>query len=157
MRTRARPAKPRAPFPWRRVGALLLIALPALCFLPGIGFDSSHPSQLARSYQVDGSWYYRVQPKDSLTQIAQRELGTFKRYQEIVKLNPGIKPRELPIGTVLRMPPKDPSNPDAVPAPKAPESGDRSPLRLLLSFAGLLGLVVLVVGISGRFERAGTR
>ncbi|MDF1701703.1 MAG: hypothetical protein P1V36_11160, partial [Planctomycetota bacterium] len=63
---------------------LVLLAIPALFFLPGVGFESAHPSALARKSAPPAYWYYRVQPKDVLSRIAERELGTFKRYKEIL-------------------------------------------------------------------------
>jgi hypothetical protein len=137
---------------WKRIGGLLLIALPALFLVPGIGVESSHPAALARSNSPTGGWYYRVQPKDVLTTIAERELGTFKRYGEILQLNPGIKPRELTVGSVLRMPLRDPEAARQA-AAKNERAAGHSPLRLLLSSAALLALVFLVVFISGRVER----
>jgi hypothetical protein len=133
------------------LGALAL-ALPALLFLPGIGFETTEPTALARRSSAPPGWFYRVRAGDSLSTIAERELGTFKRYKEILALNPGIQPRSLPVGNVLRMPPRVPgSTPVAVAEtepPKSPESN-----RLLLSIAGLLGLVLLIVLVAGRLER----
>ena len=137
---------------WKRLGGLLLIALPAIFLLPGIGVESSHPAALARNKAPAGGWYYRVQQKDVLTTIAERELGTFKRYGEILKLNPGIKPRELSVGTVLRMPQRD-AEAARKAAAQGQTAGGHSPVRLLLSTAALLALVFLVVLVSGRLER----
>jgi nucleoid-associated protein YgaU len=41
---------------------------------------------------------------DTLGEIAQRELGTSRRWPEIAALNPGIDPNALRIGTVLALP-----------------------------------------------------
>ena len=134
------------------LGALAL-ALPALLFLPGIGFETQDPAALARKTGAAPGWFYRVRSGDSLTTIAERELGTFKRYKEILALNPGIKPRALPVGNVLRMPPRT-AGADA-PTPLAGATPSKSPdsKRLLLSIAGLLGLVLLIVLVAGRLER----
>ena len=136
---------------WRRIGTVLVIALPLFFFLPGIGFDTSHPASLARQSLAGESWYYKVQPSDVLGKIAQRELGTMHRQDEIVALNPGIKARALSVGSVLRMPPRVKA-PTGAPAPTAAVSG-QSPKRLLLAFAALLALVVIVVAVASRLER----
>jgi nucleoid-associated protein YgaU len=47
---------------------------------------------------------YVVQEGDTLTDISMRELGTWKRYEEIVELNPGLDPRRLRVGTRLVLP-----------------------------------------------------
>lgn len=134
------------------LGALAL-ALPALLFLPGIGFETADPTALARRSAGAPGWYYRVRAGDSLTTISERELGTFKRYKEILALNPGIQPRALPVGNVLRMPPRVTGA--AAPAVVVESEPAKSPdsRRLLLSIAGLLGLVLLIVLVAGRLER----
>ena len=47
---------------------------------------------------------YVVKRGDMLSVIAQRELGSSKRWREIVALNPKVDPKKLHEGTVLRMP-----------------------------------------------------
>jgi len=47
---------------------------------------------------------YVVKPGDALSVIAERELGSSKRWPEIVALNPGIDPKRLFQGAVLRLP-----------------------------------------------------
>jgi hypothetical protein len=136
---------------WRRIGTVLLIALPLFFFLPGIGFDSSHPASLARQSGAQQTWYYRVQEKDVLGTIAQRQLGTMRRQDEILALNPDVKPRALAVGSVLIMPPRQ----AAAPGPATPPAvvTGQSPKRLLLAFAALLALVVLVVTVASKLER----
>ncbi len=51
-------------------------------------------------------WMYTVQPGDTLTQISERELGTWRRYKEILKLNAGVKAETIRAGDTLKMPPK---------------------------------------------------
>ncbi len=65
---------------------------------------------------VGGSAAYMVRVGDTLGQIAQRELGSSTRWQEILELNPGLDPRRLAIGTRLAMPA------GAVRAPEKPRS-----------------------------------
>jgi len=55
-------------------------------------------------------WMYTVQPGDTLTQISERELGTWRRYKEILKLNPGVKAETIREGDVLKMPPRHASS-----------------------------------------------
>ncbi len=47
---------------------------------------------------------YVVKKGDVLSVIAQRELGSSKRWREIVALNPKVDPKKLHEGAVLRMP-----------------------------------------------------
>ena len=49
---------------------------------------------------------YEVQEGDSLGSIAQQHLGRASRYAEIVKLNPGLKPRNLKPGQKIYLPRK---------------------------------------------------
>ena len=50
------------------------------------------------------SWRYKVRAGDTLSQIAQAQLGTTKRWKEIEKLNPKVSPERLEPGTLLEMP-----------------------------------------------------
>lgn len=124
---------------------LLLFGVPALVFLPGIGVESSHPALLARA-PAEGTWSYVVRPGDVLTTVAQRQLGTFRRYEEILALNPGIEPRALQVGSVLRMPP-------IVPLPAPPAEAPPPPRRLLPAFLGMLALMALVLLATAYLER----
>ncbi|MDP6409194.1 MAG: LysM peptidoglycan-binding domain-containing protein [Planctomycetota bacterium] len=45
-----------------------------------------------------------VAPGEVLSVIAQRELGSARRWREIVDLNPGLNPDRLAVGTVLALP-----------------------------------------------------
>ncbi len=49
---------------------------------------------------------YLVVEGDSLWRIATQQLGSGKRYKEILALNPQINQNSLAIGTVLKLPPK---------------------------------------------------
>ena len=77
--------------------------------LPG---SASSPSRKAsetpakgRSQRVAGSsGDYLVKKGDVLSRIAQRELGSSKRWREIVELNPGLDPNRLLVGARLRLP-----------------------------------------------------
>jgi nucleoid-associated protein YgaU len=46
---------------------------------------------------------YTIRPGDTLSQIAQRELGTKNRWRDIVELNPGLDPARLRVGTKIRL------------------------------------------------------
>lgn len=46
---------------------------------------------------------YTIRSGDTLSQIAQRELGTKNRWREIVELNPGLDPARLSVGTKIRL------------------------------------------------------
>jgi MYXO-CTERM domain-containing protein len=134
---------------------LVLVAVPALFFVPGLGFEASHPAALARRTAPVGVWYYHVRQGDSLSTISEQNLGTFKRYKEILALNPAIKPRRLVPDMVLRMPPRTAAD-AAVPAPPLaqPSAGDTG--GLLVSFAALLAVLVLVLVGARRMERRRT-
>ena len=58
----------------------------------------------ARAQKTSQKGTYVVQPRDVLSRIAQQQLGSAKRYQEIVNMNPGLKPDRLLVGMVLKMP-----------------------------------------------------
>ncbi len=128
-----------------------LVAFAAIpCAVAGLAFGlgSSHPTELARETAADTDWIYVVRDGDVLTRIAQAQLGTFRRYDEIVALNPDVKEHELTVGTALRMPPRESHSaaPQDVPAPDA---------ILLWLALGLVLLVGLVVVTASRLERHG--
>ena len=76
---------------------------------------------------------------ETLSQISQRELGTYKRWREIAALNGNLDPARLQKGMVLVLPPRDsaqaaqlvaaataapvPASRPAEPAPRAPAAG----------------------------------
>lgn len=76
---------------------------------------------------------------ETLSQISQRELGTYKRWREIAALNGDLDPARLQKGMVLVLPPRDtaqaaqlvaaataapvPASRPAAPAPRAPATG----------------------------------
>jgi nucleoid-associated protein YgaU len=47
---------------------------------------------------------YVVRRSDTLSEIAERELGTSKRWPEIVAMNPGLEPARLQAGVKIRLP-----------------------------------------------------
>lgn len=126
---------------------VLFAAIPCAVAALAFGLDSSHPTELARASAND-TWTYVVQEGDVLSTIAQTQLGTFRRYDEILGLNPGIKERELIVGTSLRMPTREllSTSRSQVPPPDA---------ILLWLALGLVLLVGLVVVTASRLERHG--
>lgn len=47
---------------------------------------------------------HTVQRGETLSEIAEARLGSSQRWNEIVKLNPGLDPRRLPVGAALALP-----------------------------------------------------
>lgn len=67
-----------------------------------------------RDYSV---WTYRVRAGDTLSEIAQEQLGTLRRQDAIEALNPGLEPHRLKPGQPIAMPPrKKPAPYGAAPA-----------------------------------------
>lgn len=138
---------------------LVLLSIPAFLFVPGIGpLESAGPAALARRAGAHEVWYYRVEKGDVLSRIAEQELGTHVRYAEILRLNPGVKPRALLPGAVLKMPPRVAASGPAGGSSDGAidEAGGPGSRDLLLSCAALLALLVLVIFTAGRIERRAT-
>jgi len=57
-----------------------------------------------RQAPAAGNTTYTVRAGDTLSRIAQTQLGTSKRWREIVALNPKVDPDRLFVGARLRMP-----------------------------------------------------
>ncbi len=70
----------------------------------------AEPKKAANSYVIRSS--------DTLSEIAQRELGTSKRWLEIVALNPGLDPARLQTGKRILLPEKRASATSAGPEAK---------------------------------------
>ncbi len=94
---------------------------------PGVGQDPTTPTGLhpggdpgtatppantGRATTATRPNLYEVQQGETLSEIAERELGTWKRWPEIVELNPGLDPKKVRAGVRLIMPPRG-----ATPAP----------------------------------------
>ncbi len=47
---------------------------------------------------------HTIQPRDTLYSLAQRYLGSGKRWQEIQAMNPGLDPKKLPVGKEILIP-----------------------------------------------------
>lgn len=72
---------------------------------------------------------YTIRSGDTLSQIAQRELGTKDRWRELVELNPGLDPKSLHVGTKIRLSGggASPSKPAPSAAPKVASSKPSAP------------------------------
>lgn len=80
------------------------------------GRTSSGPSK--RSSSASGGLRpYVLREGDTLTQLAERELGTWHRWQEIVAINPGLNPNGLPVGVEIFLPHDGASTGSVTPAP----------------------------------------
>jgi LysM repeat protein len=58
----------------------------------------------AREQAATGTRTYTIKSGDVLGKIAQRELGSSKRWPEIADLNPGLNPKTLWVGTKILLP-----------------------------------------------------
>ncbi len=103
---------------------------------------------------------YTVRRGDTLSEIAQRQLGTQARWRELLALNPGLDPQRLREGQTLRLPagPAAPSSSPATPAPdpvKEPARGrstERSPLYTVQPGDTLSEVAQRELGASGRWS-----
>lgn len=85
----------------------------------------------AQSAPTAGAGKYTVAKGDVLSRIAEGQLGSSKRWHEIVALNPGLNPSRLMVGKVLNMPTGAKSSPASIPdgatyLAKAGTSGSKS-------------------------------
>ena len=58
----------------------------------------------ARAEARTGSRTYTVRSGDTMSEIAQRELGTYKRWSEIQSINGGLDPAKLRVGMEIKLP-----------------------------------------------------
>lgn len=92
---------------------------------------SPRPVETAPAPRVEAR-SYTIRARDTLSQIAQRELGTSRRWGEIVELNPGLDPNRLVVGKSIRLPAAPERAPRrAAPAPR--EASQESAPRLALA------------------------
>ena len=57
-----------------------------------------------RPYPHDKPFQYQIKKGDTLESIAERELGDKKRVEDILKLNPGLDAKRLPVGSIITLP-----------------------------------------------------
>lgn len=78
---------------------------------------------------VVGPNEYVIKEGDRLGAIAKDKLGKESLWPEIVKLNPGLDEKSLPVGKVIKLPPKPEAAPSPSPSPVAsPVPTDRARL-----------------------------
>ena len=89
-------------------GLCLLLSRPADGSVDGDGAEALH------EFHVDAvgllgrtSWVVRVERGDTLSELAQRHLGTAKRTAEVQRLNPSVNAKVLRVGQGIVLPPKD--------------------------------------------------
>lgn len=83
------------------------------------------PQSAQRSSATPEPRVYEVQPMDTLSGIAQSELGTSKAWRRLVEANPGIDPNRLRVGMQIRIPV---SETVPTPKPKSRKADDASRL-----------------------------
>ncbi|MDA1265767.1 MAG: LysM peptidoglycan-binding domain-containing protein [Planctomycetota bacterium] len=91
-----------------RVGQSLRLpggAMPPQEAAPARPINPTPRAQVASNRSVGGRGRtYKIKSGDVLGVISQRELGTSKRWNEIVALNPGLDPKKLLVGTTILLP-----------------------------------------------------
>lgn len=102
--------------------------------LPGAALDSGRESGASRgrapsdappvapSTAGADARRYRVRPGDTLSEIAQRELGSSRRWQEILAKNPGLDPERLLNGSQILLPAAPSGGAEAKTAPAGQEA-----------------------------------
>lgn len=58
-----------------------------------------------------GPWEYTIQPGDTISQVCEREIGSWRRQKEVMDLNPGLDPLTIRAGQIIKMPPRKSSAP----------------------------------------------
>jgi peptidoglycan DL-endopeptidase LytF len=62
------------------------------------------PDQVVGQLEAGATHTYLVRSGDTLSEIAQRELGSSRRWQEIAAANPGLDPARLGVGKKIQIP-----------------------------------------------------
>lgn len=89
-------------------GFCLLLSAPAAGSVEGASADPVHEVHVdAVGLMGQTGWVVRVERGDTLSEIAQRHLGTVKRTPEVLRLNPSVNAKALRVGQAIVMPPKD--------------------------------------------------
>jgi LysM repeat protein len=100
---------------WPLAAALLLVV--GLCLVSSPAADGSveglapapvhelHVDAVGLSGRT--AWVVHVERGDTLSEIAQRHLGTAKRTAEVVRLNPRVNAKALRVGQPIVLPPKN--------------------------------------------------
>ncbi len=69
---------------------------------------------------------YSVRSGDTLSEIAQRELGSARRWPEIVAANPGLDPARLRAGKTIQIPGAEPASGTAKAEPRTARAADKA-------------------------------
>ena len=89
------------------------------------------PERDSAPVSTGGERTYVVRAGETLSEISERELGTWKRWKEILAVNEGLDPRRLAAGTKIRLPggartPDTVARPEPKPRPHQPEPTART-------------------------------
>ena len=91
---------------WREIAALNPQIKDPSKIKPGdiINIKSAAPSPAESTSTVIYKNRYTIKQGDNLSSIAKKYLGDASRYDEIVKINPGINPSNLQVGSTVNLP-----------------------------------------------------
>ena len=113
---RSRAARSRLPAAWRLpLLWTLLLAAGLVTMAVGSASGSVEPGARVPVHEIHlepgplsdaCTWMLRVERGDTLSEIAEQQLGTVKRAPEIQRLNPRLDAKSLRVGQALAMPPK---------------------------------------------------
>lgn len=94
---------------------------------------------------------YVIRDRDTLGAIAQRELGTVKRWRELLELNPGLDENHLREGTVIRLPARTAAS--APPSAAAPPPSDAQfQIHTVVAGDALWNLAAQYLGDGSRYR-----
>ena len=68
------------------------------------GNDLAQPTPMADDGLAQQERSHTVASGETLGEIAEKLLGSYRRYPEIIALNPGLRPEALRAGTVIKIP-----------------------------------------------------
>lgn len=91
---------------WQEIAALNPQIKDPSKIKPGdvINIKSSVPNSSASASAVIYKNRYTIKQGDNLSSIAKKYLGDANRYDEIVRINPGINPSNLQVGSTISLP-----------------------------------------------------
>jgi nucleoid-associated protein YgaU len=97
---------------------------------------------------------YEIKGDDTLSEIAMHELGTWKRWQEIVDLNPGLDPNHLRKGARIKLPAASPAVSGKPAAPRAdepPKASAQGPIHVVQENESLWKIAAVRLGQGERW------
>ncbi len=68
---------------------------------------------------------YKIRPGDTLSEIAQKQLGTARAWKQIVQANPGLDANRLPVGKSITLPTSSKGSVASAKTKPAPKSGKK--------------------------------